>query len=62
VIDITWFGETDDRVNEDICLTGSSCADGEFTMGSVHRVTRLESDDASPVELCKMCAKFGGGN
>jgi hypothetical protein len=49
-------------VNKDVCLAGSSGADSEFTMGSVHGVTGLEGYYASPVEFCEMRSKFCGGN
>jgi hypothetical protein len=56
------FRETDDGMNEDVCLVGSGCTDGEFTVGAVHGIAGLESHDAGPVEFGKMCAELGGSN
>src|ERR1700735_3349583 len=45
VIDITRLGKTDDRVDEDISLPLTGSTDGEFTVGSVHRVASLKGDN-----------------
>jgi hypothetical protein len=61
VIDITWLGETDDGVDEDVGLVLTSGSDGQFTMSSVHRVSGLESDDLSPRDLLEVSSEFGRG-
>jgi hypothetical protein len=56
VIDITWLGETHHGVDEYICKSLAGRSNGELSMGPVHRVTSLESDDLPPCELLEMCA------
>jgi hypothetical protein len=54
VVDISRLGESDNRVNEDVCSSLSSSSDSEFSVGSVHGVSGLESDDGPPRELVKV--------
>ena len=61
MVDITWLGETHHGVDEYICMSLTSRSNGELSMGSVHRVTSLESDDFPPCELLEMCAQFRWG-
>ncbi len=61
VVDVAWFCEADDRMDEDVCLAGAGGADGEFPVSSVHGVAGLEGDDAGPAEFFEMDAKFGRG-
>ena len=42
MVDISGLSETDDGVDEDICVARTSSADSEFAMGSVHWVAGLE--------------------
>lgn len=61
VVNISRLGKTDNGVDEDVgsSLTGSS--DGKLSVGSVHRVSGLESDNLSPGELVEMGSELGGG-
>lgn len=61
VVNISGLGKTDNGVDEDIgsSLTGSS--NGKLSVGSVHRVSGLESDNLSPGELVEMGSELGGG-
>lgn len=61
MVDIAWLGETHHGVDEYICLSLASRSNGELSMGSVHRVTSLESDNFPPCELLEMCAQFRRG-
>jgi len=61
VVDVAWFREADDRVDEDVCLAGAGGADGQFAVGAVHGVAGLEGDDAGPAQLFEVDAQFGGG-
>ena len=61
MVDITWLGETHHGVNEYICMSLASSSNGELSMGSVHRVTSLESDNFPPCEFLEMCAQFRWG-
>lgn len=61
VVDVAGFGEADDGVDEDVGLTGSGGADGEFAVGAVHGVAGLEGDDAGPAQFFEVDAEFGGG-
>ena len=48
VVDISRLGQSDNRVNEDVGSSLSSSSDGEFSVGSVHWVSGLESDNSPP--------------
>jgi hypothetical protein len=39
VVNVTGLGQTNDRVDEDIGLTGTCSTDGQLTVSSVHRVS-----------------------
>lgn len=56
------FGETDNGMDEDVCLVGSGRTDGELAVGTMHGIAGLEGDDTSPMEFSKMCSEFGGSN
>jgi hypothetical protein len=60
MVNITWLGETHYGVDEYICMSLASSPNGELSMGSVHRVTSLESDNLPPCELPK-CARNSDG-
>ena len=38
VVDVTGLCKTDDGVDEDVCLAGTSTTDGELTVSTVHGV------------------------
>jgi hypothetical protein len=61
VVNVTGLGETDDGVNQDIGLAGTSRADSQLTVSTVHRVTSLESDDAGPAQFVEVDAQLCGG-
>lgn len=61
VVDVARFSETDDGVDQDIRPVLPSSANSEFSVGAVHRVSRLESDDFAPSEFVEICSQFGGG-
>lgn len=61
VVDITGLGQTDDGVDQDVGLAGASSADSQLTVGTVHRVTSLESNDTGPVELLEVSTDLGRG-
>lgn len=48
VIDISRLGQSNNRVNEDVGSSLSCSSDGQFSVGSVHRVSGLESDYSPP--------------
>ena len=60
VVDITWFRETDNGMNEHIGLASAGGADSEFSVGSVHGVTGLEGHDTGPSQLLEMGTELGG--
>ena len=60
VVNITRLRETDNRVDKDVSLALACSADRQFTVGTMHRITSLESDNLAPRELLEVCAKFGG--
>lgn len=61
VIDITGFGHTNNRVDEDISLGVSSGKKGQFTMRSVHGVSGLETDQAQDILTLDFGTDFIGG-
>lgn len=61
VVDVTRLGKTDDGVNEDVGVVGTSGADRQLTVSSVHGVTSLESNDASPAQLVEVQTDLSGG-
>lgn len=38
MVDVTGLGQTDDRVNEDVGLTGTGSTDSEFPVCAMHGV------------------------
>ena len=61
MVDIAWFCETDDRMDENVCLASTGSTDGQFSVSSVHRITSLEGDDSGPTQFLKMDSQFGWG-
>lgn len=61
MVNISRFGEADDRVDEDVCLASAGGTDGEFTVGAVHGIASLEGDDTGPAEFLEVETQFGGG-
>jgi hypothetical protein len=61
VVDISGLGKTDNGVDEDVgpSLTGGS--DSKLSVGSVHGVSGLESNDLAPCELVEVVSELGGG-
>lgn len=59
VVNVAWFGQADNRVDEDISLAGSGSADGQFSMGSVHGIAGLKGNDARPAEFLEVDSEFG---
>ena len=54
VIDVSWLCETNDWVDENVGLAGTGSSNGQFSVGSVHWVSGLESDNLRPAELVKV--------
>lgn len=48
-------------MNEDVRLSISGGSDGQFSMGSMHWVSSLESDDSSPGEFVEVSSEFSRG-
>ena len=59
VVDVAWFGQADNRVDEDISLARPGSADGQFSMGSVHGIASLKGNDARPAEFLEVDSEFG---
>ena len=58
VVDVTWFGQADNGVDEDVSLASSGSADCQFSMGSMHGVTSLKGNDTRPAEFFKVNSEF----
>ena len=58
VVDVAWFGQADNRVDEDVCLASSGSPDGQFSMGSMHGVASLKGNNARPAEFFKVNSEF----
>jgi len=61
VIDVARLGHADGRVNEEAGLDLFRGAESEFDVRAVHRVARLESDDAAPALVGEIGTKLGRG-
>jgi hypothetical protein len=61
VINISGLGESDDRVNEQVSLALTGSTDSQLTMGTMHGVTGLESNNAGPLKLLEVSTKFSRG-
>jgi hypothetical protein len=48
MVDISRLGQSNDRVNKDVGSSLSSGSDSQFSVGSVHWVSGLESDNSPP--------------
>lgn len=62
VINVTGLGHADDGVDEDVGLLGAGGTDSELSVGAVHGVASLESDDLVPAELLKVLSQLGGSD
>ena len=60
IIDVAGLGHADGRMDEQIGFDLLGGAHGEFDVGAMHRITRLEGDDAGPAEAGEFGAQFGG--
>jgi len=58
VVDISRLCETDDWVDENICLTSTRGTNRQLAMSSVHWVSSLECDNLGPAELVKVKAEL----
>lgn len=48
VVNVTWLGGTDNRVDQELGHLGSGGSDGQLSVGSVQWVSGLEGDDLGP--------------
>lgn len=62
VVDVSGLGETNNGVDQQVSLASTGSTDGQFTVSTVHRVTSLESDDASPLQFLEVGTQFAGSN
>ena len=60
-VDISRFGKANDRVDENVGVSLTSSADGQFSVCSVHGVSSLESNDVSPGQLLEESTRFSWG-
>jgi len=58
MIDIAWFCQPHDGVDEDVGLALASSSDGQLPVRTVHWIPGLESDDLAPSEFVEMGAKL----
>ena len=61
MVDIPRLRQPDNGVNQHVGLAGPRGADGEFAVGPVHRVARLEGHHAGPAELLEVDPQLGRG-
>lgn len=57
-IDVARLREADDRVNQNIRIALTRSTNGELSVSAMHRVSRLESYDSSPLELIEEGSQF----
>src|SRR6188508_43079 len=60
VIDVARLRHTDDRLNQQVRLDVFGRTERELLVRAMHRIARLERDDAAPAELLKAIAKLLG--
>lgn len=60
VINVTGLGKTDDGVDEHVGLSAAGGTDSELTVGAVHWVAGLESDDLGPAKLVEVQTELCG--
>ena len=60
VIDVAGLGHADDGMDEEAGFDLFRGAEGELDVGAVHRVARLEGDDAAPALAGELGAQLGG--
>jgi hypothetical protein len=60
VVDVSWLGKTDDGVNENVGSSLSGGSDSQLSVGSVHWVSGLESDNLSPRNFVEVGSELGG--
>lgn len=58
VVNVTWLGKANHRVNQDVGLTGASSADSELSVSTVHGVSGLEGHNLGPAQLVEVQAEF----
>ena len=62
VIDISWFGEADHRVDKNIGISLPRCSHCQLPVCAVHRITSLERNDFAPCKFFEMGSQFGRGD
>jgi len=60
VINVARFGETHNGVDKNVCLACPGSTDSELSVGSVHGIPGLESNNLGPSQLLKVQSQFGG--
>ena len=58
VVDVARLRHADDGLNQQVRLDVLRRPERELLVGAMHRIARLERDDAAPAELLKAIAKF----
>lgn len=61
VVNVTWLGETNDWVDEDVGLAVASSANSKLTVSAMHWVSGLESDNLGPAKLVKVLTDLSWG-
>jgi hypothetical protein len=61
MINITGLSKTDNGMNENISLSRTGGSDGQFTVGSVHGVSGLESNNSLPAKLGELGSELSRG-
>ena len=61
VVDVAWFSQTNNWVDEDVRLTLACSTDRQLTVCTMHRVAGLESDNTTPSEFLEMCTELSRG-
>jgi hypothetical protein len=61
MVDVSWLGETNDRMDENVSLTGTSSTNSEFSVSAMHRISGLESNNSGPAKLVEVKSQFCWG-
>lgn len=61
VVNVSWLGKANDWVNQDVGQVRPGSSYGQLSVGAVHGVSGLESNDAVPSQLVEVKSELGWG-
>ncbi|KAH3680866.1 hypothetical protein WICPIJ_008079 [Wickerhamomyces pijperi] len=58
VVDVTWLGQSNNWVNQDVGVLVSCGSHSQFSVGSVHWVSCLEGNNSGPLTVNKLVSQL----